>query len=290
MYNLNNLVKKIILVSIPKFIPNPIILQYWLILSKVQGKLTKHHHITKISKYQSNLSNDLYLISMTDGKLLIQNRTRISRFIRGKDYANKRLINQYIFTQDISDLKVMQPGNCVLDIGSNIGEFAIGIATFTNCTKIFAFEPDPIAFECLTYNINHSNYQDRIVPMPIALSGKTGRQNFYLSTEEANSSLFKPKEFNSSISVDCMRGDHFINNSKIEIIEILKMDAEGYEPEVLEGFGLLINRINFFAIDAGPERDGKSTDGEVKRILSNTVSKVSLSASMGKRIFLNGER
>lgn len=285
--NLIRVIKKIVLVQVPKFVPKFLVLRYWQILSTIQGKLTGHHYICDISKYQSTLSNEMYLLRMTDGTLLVQNRSRISRFIRGKNYALNRLVNQYLFKIDITNLKNLVDNVALFDIGANIGEFCIGVALSTSKTIIFAFEPDPIAFECLKYNILNSDCQDKIKPYSIALSNETKLQTFYLSTNDADSSLFQPKEFDSKIDIQCVRGEDFMNEARINSIDLLKMDAEGYEPEVLEGFGKRIQDINFFAIDVGPERDGLDTEELVTQILLNKGAKVSHFTKEGKRKFLN---
>ena len=48
---------------------------------------------------------------------------------------------------------------------------------------------------------------------------------------------------------------------------MLKMDAEGHEPEVLLGAGSTLTRFAYVAIDTGPERQGKPTTDAVRAIL-----------------------
>jgi hypothetical protein len=47
------------------------------------------------------------------------------------------------------------------------------------------------------------------------------------------------------------------------------MDAEGAEPEVLEGLGQLLHKIGKYVIDVGPERKGKSTNKMVMEFFAN---------------------
>jgi len=285
--NLTKTFKKIILVQIPKLVPVNLLLRYWLTLSKIQGKLTRHHYIYRISRHPSALSNEIFLLKMTDGNILVQNRARISRFIRGRDYALNRLLKQYLFAIDLKDLTKLGFDNLMFDIGANIGEFSIGIALNTDETNIFAFEPDPIAYECLNYNIIESNCQDKIKPVSMALSNRSGVQTFYLSTNGADSSLFQPTKFDSKIEIECMKGEDFLDKFHIKQISFLKMDAEGFEPEVLQGFGNRITDIKFFAIDVGPERAGLETDSQVSDLLLKKGAKISLCIKEGKRKFLN---
>ena len=50
-------------------------------------------------------------------------------------------------------------------------------------------------------------------------------------------------------------------------IDILKVEAEGMEPEVLRGALRTLKRTKFCVVDAGPERYGKSTAAECISIL-----------------------
>ena len=65
------------------------------------------------------------------------------------------------------------------------------------------------------------------------------------------------------------------------------MDAEGHEPEVLEGGRKTLESIDFVTIDGGLERSGYSTSSEVARILHETgFNEVSISSNnivMGRR-------
>jgi hypothetical protein len=121
----------------------------------------------------------------------------------------------------------------------------------------------------------------------MALSNRSGVQTFYLSTNGADSSLFQPTKFDSKIEIECTKGEDFLNKFHIKQISFLKMDAEGFEPEVLQGFGNRIRDIKFFAIDVGPERDGLETDIQVSDLLLKNGAKISHCIKEGKRKFLN---
>jgi len=68
---------------------------------------------------------------------------------------------------------------------------------------------------------------------------------------------------------------------------LLKMDAEGFEPEILEGFGDQIKKINCFAIDVSPERVGVDTEKEVTQLLNNLGALVQIFEDEGRRKFIN---
>ena len=287
-YRIMNLLKKLLLVHIPKILPKRFVVKYLIFLSMSQGFLTNSDYIKSISKFDSKFSQDLYLVKMSDGILLIQNISRLSRFLRGKSYASNRLYNQYTnktFEVEVNDLAKNK--GIFLDIGANIGEFSIAAADKFKGINIVAFEPDPVAFICLQFNIESLNLANRVTIINAALSDKSGSFPFYIATKNADSSFIQPKSFTEIINVKSYRADQFMQENKIESILFLKMDAEGFEPEILAGFGRRIDDISFFAIDVGPERDGLETVDQVKSILESSKVRIKVFSDYGKRKFLN---
>ena len=286
-----NSLKKLLLVHIPKILPKRVVIKYWISLSMVQGFLTHSDYIKSVSKFDSRFSQDLYLVTMSDGTLLIQNISRLSRFLRGKRYASARLYNQYTnktFEVEVSDIAKNE--GIFLDIGANIGEFSIAAAAKFKGIKIVAFEPDPVAFICLQFNIESSNLANRVTIINAALSDKSGSFPFYIATKNADSSFIQPKSFTEIIKVRSYRADQFMQENKIKSILFLKMDAEGFEPEILTGFGRRIDDISFFAIDVGPERDGLETVDQVKSMLESSKVRIKIFSEYGKRKFLNAHQ
>ena len=49
---------------------------------------------------------------------------------------------------------------------------------------------------------------------------------------------------------------------------MLKIDAEGHEPEVLLGGEKVLENVKWITIDAGPERLGETTTNQVVEVLS----------------------
>ncbi|MFM1953459.1 MAG: hypothetical protein RL187_668, partial [Actinomycetota bacterium] len=52
-------------------------------------------------------------------------------------------------------------------------------------------------------------------------------------------------------------------------IDLLKIEAEGYEPEVLAGARSILPRVERITVDAGEEREGKSTAPECVTLLTD---------------------
>ena len=122
------------------------------------------------------------------------------------------------------------------------------------------------------------------------MSDKDEETLFYLDNYGGNSSLidFGSKE---NIKVKTKRLDSFdFGNS----IKLLKIDAEGLEPEVLKGSIGIINKIKYISVDFGAERGEKQglTVVDVNDFLySNNFSLVSFSEHRLIGLYLNnGQR
>jgi len=280
--------KVFFLTILPLFMPRFLLIRYWLILSFVRHLKMNREYIKRISLFRKDKFNSLYLLNMTDGNFLIQDICRINRFVGGKNHAIDRLYNQYIR----SDIRIdpneknSEPEN-IIDIGANIGEFTIAAANKFEKSIIYAFEPDPLAFECLKFNITSSNLNSRVIALNCALSDNTGQSIFYVSSADADSSLVKPEKFTATIDISCLRGDEIMQQYNITSCLLLKMDAEGFEPEILEGFGDQIKKIDYFAIDVSPERKGIDTEKEVTLFFNNLGAFVKIFRDNGRRKFIN---
>ena len=84
--------------------------------------------------------------------------------------------------------------------------------------------------------------------------------NFYLDTDGGNSSIIN---FGSKDVVEIQA----ITLDSIQIekkIKLFKVEAEGYEPEVLEGAKSTLRFIEYISVDFGPERGVNSENTVVK--------------------------
>ena len=147
----------------------------------------------------------------------------------------------------------------IFDVGANKGQ---SINRFINCFKdpyIYAFEPNKNIISELKIFEN----KKRIAIFNIAFGNLIKKINFYEMIKSGNSSILnfnnKSKDYRIrqkaqnkndlvklSYEVDQTTIDDFVKQKKIEKINILKIDVQGYAPEVLEGS---INMIKENLID-----------------------------------------
>ncbi len=276
-------VKTFILTRTPRS-PNYLNRLYMIFLSKI-ACFFRHNYKNIGLKHISLFSNSQFfgICKLEDKEkkmILVQDFARVNRFISGFEYAYSRIWDQYLLT----NFEFTSASPIVIDVGANIGEF-VHAAALKNAFSIYAFEPDPISFYCLTSNT--SRLFPKVKLFNMALSNVSGNQKFYLASSNADSSLIEPSTYSESLMAKVTRFDSIPEIKSLPMIDLVKMDAEGAEPEVLEGLGELVYRINNFAIDVGPERKGHSTAPEVTEFFKRNKIQCRLKHHSSGRILIH---
>ena len=138
-----------------------------------------------------------------------------------------------------------------IDCGANVGELSVFVAQKYRC-NVIAFEPEPLEYRCLKKNL--SNF-GRVKTFNNALWEENKDLYFYSSPNTADSSLI-PNDINQAgqivqaITLDSLLSNHLDDLNPI----ILKVEAEGAEPEVIRGGRRLLERATLVLVDGGPER------------------------------------
>jgi len=212
---------------------------------------------TKIRK----LEPCLYLAEDPDGtNIFFSVRSRFARYLFPNGVKN--LLDSIKKKYELGDGGVMQ-GDIVLDIGANIGEFSMAIAS--KAGHIYCIEPDPAVIKTLRKNMERFN---NVTIIEVGLSDQSGNFDFYLSTIDADSSFFPPMTYSKKITIKAMRLDNLVSDYQILSLDFIKLEAEGWEPEVLLGAPLSLKACNQIVVDAGPERGGYATADDVSNILN----------------------
>ena len=125
----------------------------------------------------------------------------------------------------------IEPRDTVIDIGGNIGTFAIMAAKLARNGRVFAFEPGSENFALLKRNAK-LNAADNVSCFHLAVSDAAGsiRLNLaedggYHSTENGGGSAFE--------TVECVSLRDIFDRNAIERCDFLKLDCEGAEYRIL---------------------------------------------------------
>jgi FkbM family methyltransferase len=201
----------------------------------------------------------LYYIFKKNETIFTTSPYRVSRFIRGFENAGLRSITRY----HVESILRLNTNIDVIDIGANVGEFTAGVLRMCK-SRVYCFEPDPTAFFCLKQNFKSSCNDLNLINK--AIGNKSNSLKFYCSPETADSSFIEPFFYSKIISVntDTLREVIIDINSQNLMI---KCEAEGYEPEILESAGSQLRQAAYVIVDAGPERRGCSTVDRVIQLL-----------------------
>lgn len=170
------------------------------------------------------------------------------------------------------DRLVLKAGDIILDVGANSGDLLIYLSDLNIPLTVHCFEPDPIAFAALQLNCNKVQ---GAVAVNRALGNQCGSAVLYLSSLGGDSSLSEPATYDATVSVNSLTLDSWLQGhtsipSNAEI-KLLKLEAEGFEPEVLEGAKETLRRIRYLAADLGWER-GKSQDCTIPQVVNLLLS------------------
>ncbi|MEL0207958.1 MAG: FkbM family methyltransferase [Gammaproteobacteria bacterium] len=93
-------------------------------------------------------------------------------------------------------------------------------------------------------------------------------KTFYVDSDGADSSLFMPANFENEIKINCNRLDNLQFNKTN--IKLLKLEAEGAEPEIIKGAGEILKKTEFVSADLGPERGIDSLEHMVQLLIYYT--------------------
>lgn len=135
-------------------------------------------------------------------------------------------------------LRQAKVDDVVVDIGANIGYYTVLLADKVEKTgKVYAFEPDKINFEILKKNIEVNNLKN-VEIINAAVGSKAGRLKLHKSKEN----LGDHKLYGSDKEIEqvkIIKLDDYLKNKKIDL---MKIDTQGWEPEVIEGARNIISK------------------------------------------------
>jgi FkbM family methyltransferase len=157
---------------------------------------------------------------------------------------------------DMLPASVRDSLSCVVDVGANIGEWSTGIAKLTKASKIIAFEPVPDVFKLLEENTKNF---PQISCINSAVGSIVGQISMNVEKAHKLSSVLALRDelravhditgdTPQQVIVPLTSLDHALRD--YEEITLLKIDVQGYEPEVLVGAQAVLRRTKALMIEA----------------------------------------
>jgi len=126
-----------------------------------------------------------------------------------------------------------------VEVGANIGEFLVDIASNANCISALAFEPNPLACTVIKQNLDLNKLQNVIV-LEKALAQQAGKVPMFFGAHSPTSSLLSIESkagHGVEVVVSTLDTELFESNLDKNIPLVLLIDVEGYELNVVKGGG-----------------------------------------------------
>jgi FkbM family methyltransferase len=135
-------------------------------------------------------------------------------------------------------LRQVKTGDMVVDVVANIGYYTILLADKVGKTgKIYAFEPDKLNFEIMVKNVK-ANKLENVIAVNAAAGSKPEKLKLHKSKENFGDHKLYGQEKETE-EVKIIRMDDYLQDINIDL---MKIDTQGWEPEVIEGAKKIIKK------------------------------------------------
>ncbi len=158
---------------------------------------------------------------------------------------------------------VLKEGDTVIDIGANVGWFTLLAArTVGETGRVISFEPDPENFALLTKSVQRNEFPN-VVLFKEAVSDIDGIRRLNLNGSGNSGAHSIVRDFGGgSIPVQSSKLETVAERLNLDLIDLIKVDTEGAEPQVVSGMRSLIDdgKVLRMIIEWNPKEWGTSSE------------------------------
>ncbi len=147
----------------------------------------------------------------------------------------------------------------IVDIGANVGLFALYMKSIRTDCDVYCFEPAPHILKLLEKNIRS---HQRIKAFANALSDHDGVAELYLNPFNSGENSLKSEgaQGGQSIQVDVRDAATVFRQIGLTYIDILKIDTEGSEVEILRSLHQYLPYVGIVMAEYHSETDRRAID------------------------------
>ena len=223
---------------------------------------------------------ETYFGKRTGEEIRLARRNRFKRYDKGIARWINHLARSYRL-----DLVPISTGDKIIDCGANIGEIGVWAKQFE--ADYHPFEPEEKEADCCDAN----NFSGEPKTIRKALWFEETELKFFSKPGTADSSVIETNDFEGVKTIRATTLANYINNLDNPSVRLLKVEAEGAEPEVLQGAEGVFQHIDYVAVDCGYERgkEKEPTFTESNEVLRRHNFEV-IDADLARPVFLYRRR
>lgn len=261
---------------------------YKLHLKRPYRSIDRLHYLKRLKRKKHK--NDEWYYSDKDawqyagGEVLIRTRFRdtdVMFFCDPRSHVERKIIRHGLYDPHILNymIRVLSPGTAVIDVGANVGAYAIPLAKAYPQVEVHAFEPSPQAAVRLRRNLSINALNNVFIHEAAAGAAAETRMLYAFDVADSGlSSLIAPAGRGVSyetVPVRTARLDDMLGCLE-RPVNVMKIDVQGYEVQVLEGAGELIrkNRPHILLEHEDGNFEGPAAAREVKKRLREFFSAI----------------
>jgi FkbM family methyltransferase len=143
----------------------------------------------------------------------------------------------------------LREGMTFVDVGANVGYYTLLAASLVGSRgRVFAFEPSAYAFGRLEETIR-KNKLKQVQAIQAGLGETNGESQLFVSHRKGNHTpSMVPNAGGSPVAVPLLRLDDYLAEHKVDHVDFMKIDVEGFEPNVIRGARKYLERGKIHAI------------------------------------------
>jgi len=245
----------------------------WLYCASINLRFILRHQPFRLSVSKEGKN---YFWNQPGEQLFLARRKRLWRYRKGVSQRISILSRKYML-----DRVPMSRDVKIIDCGANVGELGVWAKQYD--ADYHPFEPEEKEANCCDMN----NFSARPMTIRKALWFKEMELKFFSKPETADGSVIEMNGFNGMKIVQTTTLASYISKLPNPSVRLLKIDAEGAEPEVLQGAEGVFQHIDYIAVDCSFERGKKcsSTFLDCNEILRRNDFEVA-DANLSTLVFL----